>query len=322
MNDQKHPQSDLLCPDDRAVLDALLECDFNPDGVAAEHADRARRIAQLCGLLEHLPAADPPEDLADRTLAHIERARQQERFTQQIQSLSASGEPGWRWREVVAVAAMLLIGVSLLLPMLKQSHQAAEQYRCRNNLAAAGTAFGSYANDNRSQLPALRTHAGQAWWHVNQFNDDGTPRSNSAHVFLLIRSGYAKPEALHCPSNSKILRLTADLRDFPDYDHISYSYQNMFTERRPTLHGPTIAVLTDKNPLFQPGTYRRDLPATKLSDNHADLGGQNVLLTNRQVIWNPSPVLSNGDNLWQIRGRTDYEGNETPAEWFDSFLVP
>lgn len=322
MNDDRHIQADQLCPEDRQALDALVAGGFDPNAVEPPHADRARRIAQWCGLLDHLPAADPPENLTERTLAAIQRARQEDRFAQQIQSMTG-GDPGWRWREVLTVAAMLLIGVSLLIPIINHSNQAARQFQCRNNLAAAGMGFGSYANANNGQLPALRTHAGDAWWDVNRFNADGTPRSNSAHVFLLIRRQHVEPDALQCPSNpTGDLQITPDLRDFPSFDHISFSYQNMFTEQRPTMYSPTIALLTDKNPLFLPGKYRDDLPTTTLSDNHADLGGQNVLLSNGQVIWNPSPVLSNGDNLWQIRGRTEYEGNETPAEWFDSFLVP
>jgi hypothetical protein len=104
---------------------------------------------------------------------------------------------------------------------------------------------------------------------------------------------------------------------------VSYSYQNQFTPR--TLRWDarkTMAVLADKNPLFQPGHYRQDLPPTSLSVNHSGLGGQNVLMTTGQVAWMPKPVLSNGDNIWRIHGQTTYTGREVPQDETDAFLVP
>jgi len=232
-----------------------------------------------------------------------------------------------RWSDLAAVAAMLMITVSLAMPMLERSRADAQRLAGQSNLHAAAAGFTAYAGAHDGDLPAVKAHRGDSWWHVGRFNEDGSARSNSAHLFLLIRTRAVDPQDLICPANPHaVADVNPDTeRDWPSAASISFSYQNQFTNDRPKFgRGPTIAILGDKNPLFAPDQYRDNLPADARSPNHADLGGQNVLMNDGTVRWITDPVLQDRrpDNIWHIEGHTRYTGTETPEDASDTFLVP
>lgn len=329
----RHTESVNLCEDDQQAFDALLAAGFNPKAVDPQLQPRAKRLAQVMGLLDNLPAPSPGDLLVERTIQRIHEARQKERYTQQIQSLSGSTGPGFRWTELVAAAAMVLIGISLIWPTFSRSRANAQQYACQANLATAGMGFASYARDHGGLMPAVKSRPGDPWWNINQFDEHGYTRSNSAHLFVMIRHKYLKPEDLSCSGNAGALRnITMTMRDWPSAASTSYSYQNQFTHRPNRLNGRmAIAVLADKNPLFKPGGYREDLDPTSLSPNHVRLRVQNVLMTSGEVLRLTAPLINQGDNIWQVRDMTTaytkgqpvkYTGCEVPSDETDSFLVP
>ncbi len=323
-----------LCSEDQAALDALLEAGFDPTAVADEHRERAARLAQMMGLLDHLPAPSPGDLLAERTIDMLAKARQKERYTQQIHTLTGSaGAPRMRLTELAAIAAMVIVSVSLIWPTLGRARDRATQYACQNKLAAAGMGFTSYAAANQGLMPAVKSRPGDPWWHLNQFDSHGNARSNTAHLFVLVRGGYVKPEDLACagtPSSVKKVSLT--LRDWPKAHYNSFSYQNQFTAKPHRLDRQmTIAILSDKNPLFTQGSFNRNLAPTAISRNHLSLGGQNVLMSSGEVKWLTAPMINETDNIWHAENKVDdliqgqlinYLGSEAPAHENDSFLVP
>ncbi len=323
-----------LCPEDQQAFDALIAARFDPDAVEPARRDRACRLAELLGLMDHLPAPSPGDLLAARTIDTVRRARQKERYTQQIQALSGDGRStGLRWRELLAAAAVVLISVSLIWPSLNRARATARQDACQTNLAAAGMGFASYAAEHQGRMPAVKARPGDPWWHVNSFTEEGRTRSNSAHLFLLIRGGYLTAEQLTCPGNPDALRrASVGMRDWPDAPSTSFSYQNQFTHHANRLNRTVrIAILGDKNPLFQPGAYRSELDPAALSANHATLQVQNVLLSDGRVLRLTAPMVNGNDNIWQIHDKTAqyiqgrpirYTGTETPSDENDSFLVP
>jgi hypothetical protein len=304
-------------------------------------------VGRVLQLIDTWPAEDPPRDLAARTLARIEQAQQQSRFDRQIRTLALAGGPGggsggrrFAWNDLAAVAAMLIAAFSLGLPMLSSSRAQSRQIACADNLRVAGAAMGGYAADNQGQMPRLGNFEGQPWFLVGQgVESDGASgqpqrvRSNSAHLFVLVRRGYVHPGTLACPENEHAPgALSAQAFDWPSAPAVSYSYQNQFTARPMKLeHAPRMAVLADKNPLFlisrdgQTGQihlhFRRDLPATTISQMHRN--GQNILYADGAVAWAVTPVQpGNKDNIWLLDGIGDYEGNESPTRPDDAHLIP
>ena len=195
-----------LCPADAKALDAIIESLATgseptpcPDSKGAQApqepdkpSDRGHAISQVLSLISQSPAQESPADLVQRTLARVSDAKQRQQFAQQIQVL---GGPtiGFRWRELWAVAAVLLIGVSLLWPALQRTRADARRVACANNLASVGASIGHYAADHRNTMPRRGgAKPGSVWWNVGQAPlPGGRVRSNSAHLFVLVREEYA-----------------------------------------------------------------------------------------------------------------------------------
>jgi hypothetical protein len=317
-----------LAPADQQALDALIDAGLDPASVPAPLQPRADKIANLLATLDHLPDHPAPDLLTAKTLAAIERARQQDRFSQQIEALARGSTglgPGISLRDLAAAAAVLLISFSLLWPLLSSQRGTARQIACQANLGLAGRAFASYAADHNGAMPATQARLGDPWWITGDADPQGNARSNSAHFFVLIRNGYIPLASVRCADNPAApIHLPASARDFPSYAAVSFSYQNQYTAHKPRITtGPVIAILADKNPFFEPGKYRIELRPDTNSANHTSRG-QNVLTTDGQVAWLSNPTLTTGDNIFHAgdEGLDNYTGREAPADERDSFLVP
>ncbi|MBI1374991.1 MAG: DUF1559 domain-containing protein [Phycisphaera sp.] len=334
----------ILSPQDQSALDALMEVGFNADAVRAEdaqHGERAQRLVALLGTLNALPDEDAGDLLVERTLQSIRQHRYDDHVAQPDEMHVSGGGLPFKLPELIAVAAMLMICLSILWPILAHARATARQIACQANLAQVGLGLTAYARDNNDQMPATRARLGDPWWNVGSTSRDGYAQSNSAHLFTLVRNGYATLGDLHCPENqSETLAYTDGMTDWPDARHTSYSYQNQYTKDRPRFDkGDTMAVLSDKNPFFRPGSAEKfdmALKPSRNSNNHAllgrfengrNVGGQNVLLTNGSVTWMDTPILhkqQNTDNIFHAgsTGQDYYTGLEGPSDRNDSFLVP
>jgi hypothetical protein len=291
----------------------------------------SRLVSQVFQLLDRFPVATPREDLLERTLERVDQTKRKRRFSFVSQDMGVrSGTFGWF--ESVALAAVVVVGVSIAWPMLQRSRENARRIACSENLGAVGAAINQYANDFDRRMPRGHIVPGSVWWNVGQQGDPGQPvESNSAHIFRLVRLNYIDPSLMNCPDNPHANKMIdAYAQDWPDASSVSYSYQNQFTARRTRLDtAPEMTILADKNPLFEDMSgdsgglgYRRDLPASTLSNFHSSLGGQNMLTLSGRVLWSTTPDGPNGDNIWTIRGMQDYTGREVPQDLDDSFLVP
>lgn len=309
---------------DRQTLDALIDAGFQIDQLPEDQRERGQRLAGLFGLLEYLPdGGDGGDELCDRTLAAVRQARQNERDAARSTALGGSGGFNIRWPEMLSVAAMVVVSAALALPVLSHQRDLARQQACQANLGQVGMAFDQYAAAHAGALPAVKAHAGDTWWDTGRFNDDGSTRSNSAHLFLLIRTGHVDPEQLACAARPTRVKLTLNMKDWPNAQAVPFSYQNLFGDHKPKWSGgAVITVLADKNPLFTTGKQRDGVPDQAPSPNHEDLGGQNVLRSDGGVEFIKLPVVNKDDNIWHARGHEKYTGTETPADESDAFLVP
>ena len=236
-----------------------------------------------------------------------------------------------RFSDLVAVAAVLLVGTAILFPSLFSAQSMAEEIQCAQNMQRAGLGFSLFANDHDGRLPATSEVDGPEadsspdarWWLVG-----GAAGSHSANLFVLVREDYVPLEALACPGNARaaVTRSPGLTRDWQNAEQLSYSYQ-LFDGAPPRFSDPGIAlVLADRSPVVAAAMQGESVDATLNSRNHGERG-QNVLLPDFSVFFLHSPRLADGDNIWIPRSRENQprsvrlDGTERPATR-DAFVGP
>lgn len=339
MNDNERHQSDLegpivlaqLCQEDAVALDNLLEAKRQGSGAKLANG-RTAKVDSLLSLINQYGQEDKSNNRADendlttRTLQYIHSAQKRQQFAQSAYTSSGKGFK-LPWREMATIAAIVLIGTSLLFPVLDSTRAQSIRQACMANLAAVGRSIASYASDHQNQMPHYKSaKQGSTWWDTGDL-----AHSNSAQLYKMVKDGYATAGQLSCPGNEyapKLGTLTRQNNDWPNHQAVSYSYQNQFTNNPIRLASASkMAILADKNPLIlkRMGEMMLDmhLPHDLASPNHADRG-QNILKVNGSVTWAHSPTIMDNtgqDNIWLMHGVSSYNGTESPIG-HDSFLVP
>ena len=335
MAHQDNDQTKLtgISPADGRAVDTLLTSLVGgvPDVAGGGTSERSEKVSRVMSLIGSCPTAPPLDDLVERTMARVRDSQQRQRFAQQIEAMSAPPVRAYWLRELMTVAAVILIGVSLIWPVLDRVRVDARRVACANNLALAGSGFSRYAADNNNTLPRGQVKPGGVWWNVGQSgSSDGNTPSNSAHLYILVQQHYVDAHTLRCPDNPWACNhMDPSMHDWPSAPAVSYSYQNQYTKKPTRLDTMTeMAILADKNPMFTARSggeaglaYNSELDPSSPTIFH-QRRGQNILTTSGRVMWSTKPIGPNGDNIWLIRGVKDYRGVETPSESDDSFLVP
>ncbi|MFG0273902.1 MAG: hypothetical protein ACF8QF_02470 [Phycisphaerales bacterium] len=321
------PERGGLVADDGAALDSLVACEWDDDALPPRHTRRGRRIARLVSVLSPASVeAIGADDLVDRTLLRVRAAGARPMLDRPLLPMPAGS---FRLADLIAVAAMLLIGLSILWPTVGAMRLDAMRTECQSGLANAGVGFALYGNDNLGRMPAVEgsipaTIPGAgAWWEV------GSPtKSHSANLFVLIKQGYVHQHDLACVGNrhAPVSLDVARHDDWRSAEEVSYSYQlfNDPARRMPT--SPNAVLLTDRSPLVLRAMQHEAAPPEARSPNHGG-AGQNVLFGDRSVRWLIRPVTDSGDNFWLPAnvdgdGPVRLEGTETPVGPDDAFVGP
>ncbi|MDX1564731.1 MAG: hypothetical protein R3236_04950 [Phycisphaeraceae bacterium] len=308
-----------LSVDDAKAMDALVDCGFDLEAVPDEHRQRAERLMQLLGLLEELPGHDggDGELIVQRTMAAVRR----DRAAMEQQATRPMRRIGLPVRELAAVLAILIVGGTLLWPLMRHNRMVAQRRTCAAHLQEVAQGLALYAETYQGVLPSHKAKPGAHWNRLNRFAEDGTALSNSAHLFVGVWTRHIDPSTLVCPGNEHEVNLTKHSMDWPSSRARHLSYQNQY--RSGGMHlasAADVAILADANPLFARG---HEAPPTANSPNHGGRG-QNVLMGNGVVSWLNTPRLENGDLIYHA-GREvhqNYEGTELPTDDQDAFLVP
>jgi hypothetical protein len=285
---------------DQAALDAWVMSGFSASAVSASLRDRARRLDALAGLVTAPAAAQAGIDapaLVEKTLARVQL--EIEAQAGRLQLDVRPGRRGVRLADLVSVAAVLLIGSGILMPILNSVRDQSQRQHCLANLGATAMAFGAYASANRDELPLASASLGTGkWWEVGQ-----PQHSNSANLFTLVRTGYTPLQNLACPGNPGAATSlpTPDARDWRRLDEVSYSYQIMFGRSRPRWNdGRLTVILADRSPVV-PRSIRGEMfnPLANAPNHHGR--GQHLLWNDGSSTWAKTPVLATGDNIWLNR---------------------
>ncbi|MBX3389747.1 MAG: hypothetical protein KF691_09875 [Phycisphaeraceae bacterium] len=324
----------VLSSEDAEALDSWALAGYDANHTPAALRDRARKHEQLASTVVESEISATPL-LVERTFQAVEAKVAANR----AQGIITPTSRGWRMSDLISIAAMLLIGVSVLWPTMNFVSQKGRQYSCQSNLGSVASAMSLYAGNHRDSLPiATAGFGGSPWWNVTPEK----PQANSSNLFTLARTGYSKLRDLACSGNPKadVGEVKKGAFDWSNLETISYSYQIMDGQERPNWHRSpaeapaTIVVLADRSPVVLHAFNDEVIDPMENSPNHCG-AGQFVLFADGNVAWLSTPERADGDNIWLPRaieviirqaakmhqtGRL--EGIEVPMDAKDSFVGP
>ncbi len=295
------------------------------------------------------------KDLAESTMNYIRQHEQAQTIARASAALAQrrrddktgrhEGTTRFRWvlgnlRDIISVAACVLLAFTLLRPSLQQQRQLAQQRQCASLMGQAGQAFASYAQDNNGYLPYVERQPGSPWWHVGRQGDENV--SNTRNVWLLVRGNYLQPDAFMCPGaptyKFSVYRNTEanereHLKDFYARELISYSFRLTDAAHRQLRldKASRDPLMADKNPIFfgfNPDQQNvLDLstnPELLQINSHNHHGrGQNVLYHDGSARFSLQRYLgARLDDIFTIRDARQYHGTELPQAEDDIFIAP
>jgi hypothetical protein len=288
----------VLCDEDKEALDAYVAAEFRAGRVASSLRARADQVEAMVQLVSQTGTANAAPGLVDRTMRRIATTQDQD-----LQPIPIRSFGGFRFADLVSVAAVLLMGVAVLWPILSTVKTYQQKGSCEANFGTIASALTNYSGDNRGVLPVATASYGGNWMNVGT-----TPeQSNSSNLFTLAKSGYASLRNLACAGNSHAVTEApkADAKDWNALPEVSYSYYIMFGKPRPTLEtsGRTV-ILADKSPAVVRAANHEPIQPHENSPNHGGRG-QFALFADGSVAWLTSPDVG-GDNIWLNRQQEEF----------------
>ncbi len=346
--------SSLSREDKDVILDFYFRCadeesiNRGRDLVAAnsEAAVLYARLEETLTQLDSIKYGPCPENLVELTVARLKLAASSgqtqlhellELERKKDSALQRQVRHGvsvpWSFREnlikVSALAAGILIVVSIAFPALSNMRQKAWRVTCTDRLKNVGAGFIRYVSENDDRIPYVATTAGARW-------SRGEKGSNTRHPFLLLKKQYLTPRDFICPGNRNAAALNipvdllANYDDFPSTNNFSFSFRIMCDKSSKRLNGRLFIVMSDLNPVFESlctnnstlpvDTQRTGKLIRQLSSNHRGKG-QNILRSDGTVEYVTGRLIQ-GDDIFTINGVVIYEGREVPCEPEDTFLAP
>jgi hypothetical protein len=305
MTHRSREHSPELSPQDAALVDALVESGFQPGSIAGLGTGERRRvqaIASVFELLEDYPVEDADDTLVHATLARIDRHVDDRAARMSVEAAREAPRRRIRMPDFISVAAVILIGASVVWPLATHMRQRAIDTGCSDNLRRMGLAFDGYAADNEGTMPVARAGLLSHWLPSYR---------NVENLQPLVAGNYCSAGDMDCPGHE-------------DMHGESYSYRWHLPDHR-AMWGPGRGQLTlalaDRNPLVDAFLAARVAAPLSLSINHGGRG-QNVLVSDGRTVWLVQPVVGGNDNIW-LPGRAPFltPGLEV-TDPLDAFLVP
>ena len=276
-----------LSEDDARVLDALLEhggLDHEAmESLEGDDRERGRRIADLLSLLDAYPVEDASDDLVNATLARVNRAESDRADRMNFQARQEMNEQlsGRRWRfpDLFATAAMLLLAVGVIWPVVNHARQSRMIALDHDNLVENHEAMIGYGSANNGVTP-MQSVAGLLPDPFDWMN------AHSGMHNKLLRDAcapYGRPNDFHSPGGTLV--------DQP------YSYQLWQAGQDLTSSEQPIASNTNPLPMMASGAPPlTGQDAMSNAHNHDGLG-QNVLFGDGHVQMMEISEIG-GDRIW------------------------
>lgn len=308
--------------EDRQRIDAAL-----PDANQRQRFDA--HIRRVIAPLASDRIAPPPADLAARILDRVDRQTR----TIKLPKLStvAAGETGasrtsgayMALREVVGLAASILLFVGILIPGLNSARLGSQRTACMQNMRSIGSGYVAYVENNGGSWPYVGPVPQGASWLATT---ESPQLRNSRHPFALVQGRYVQPRVFADPGRGGDIPLDPAFiegqTDFPDPRNNGYSTSFVQQPWRGITFQANQPLVADMNPLVDDPTARTAQgPVNSLS--HGPAVGQNVLRHDMSVRWSTTPTVGvDGDDIYRIIGVQRYTGLERPRTESDAFLIP
>lgn len=233
--------------------------------------------------------------------------------------------------EMVALAACILLVVSVFTPGMMSVRSRQLQSLCADNLAGLHRGWASYAAANDGAIPVTAQPQPPNW--LNQ--------PNRIRLRPAIRLRFIAPASLLCPtSDQKPDADNTDRNIDPNQQSMLqflqrsglpfYSIQNMNGRnsggQAMRIGGPfRMPLASDANPVLANGRFHPDVDWRTNSTAHVGRG-QNVLFVDGSTQFLKTPMVepSGGaaDNIWKAEHVSEYTGVETAQSATDAFLTP
>ena len=307
-----------------------------------EAADFCTKVQTSIGPLGEWTVELCPDELVEKTIARVNQAvkagpvKLDELLATEQARSSSVGSTLWvnLGRRLAMAAAFMIVG-SVVLYTTRYMRYEAWRTQCEAQLARIAQGLSSYAGDHQGKLPAVATSAGSPWWKVGYPGSENV--SNTRHIWLLPKSGYANPNDFVCPAvrSADLTAISAEqaqqLRDFPNRKYISYSLRLICQQPQSLSSFGRKLIIADMNPLFEnlpadfggPLRIQLDDRLLKLNSSNHKGKGQSILFSDGSVQFvKTRQVGASNDDIFTLRGTQLYQGFEVPTCDTDDFLAP
>lgn len=324
-DDSRNPtaRDDGSLPSD-LLLDRLFADGFDPaslperlEGLSDADRRRATRLSALLARLDDYPeeTASSPDSagvdadtLVAATLARVALADTAREERMRIDPERVAPRR-FRMPDLVAVASVAILAISVLVPLLNWARGNALEARCANNLRLVSAGIAQYVGDHRAMPMAASIVPSQL--------TDWTTLRHSDNLKTLAQGHYCGVACLNCPG---------------DTGGGCYAYR-VPTDRvdrvQPDLR-PRAIVVADRNPLVEL-RRRGDLIARVTLNSACHEGrGQNVLRADGTVAFLAAPFVevdaavsqrADRDNIWLPFGNAADALDGPPSRVVDTFLL-
>ncbi|MFQ5589975.1 MAG: hypothetical protein ACE5HE_02320 [Phycisphaerae bacterium] len=309
--------------DDRVRV--WLETELLRDPLLRAKSDRLGRILRP---LDHWSTVAAPPELTEKILRYVEHGTRGRLHA--TAPIAPAAEPRRRGipslREVIAIAASVLVLISLAGPGLSELRARSHRAVCASNLGSIFRGTTLYQQAFSGSLPFAGLAPNAAW--LPTAAPERTYQSNSRHLYLVAKLNYGpKPRDFVCPACREAQPMHSDelanYNDFARACNISYDSLNM-CGKRPNLHPPApIAYLSDANPLFVNARFDSSIDPNRTNSPAHKGKCQRVLILDGSVKRLTLPIYGpKDDNLWLAGTIRRYNGTEAPVSNDDAFLIP
>ncbi len=276
-----------LTKEDASMLDQLVDVGFDMEQLeylTPEDEQRAKSILNMLGFLNAYPVEDASDTLVDATLARIDQYEAKRATRLQIHTPELeTTKRGFRIRmpDLISVAAMILITVSVFAMLSKSARSQSLNQECASNMAMVGRGLVNYALDHNGKTPTEQTP------EVASLFSGLIPERTDADV--LAAKGYCEHNHLNCPGHGGEGR--------------GFSYQTQPTSMWDAMHDQrnVLIIMSDQNPILGKMLANQQFDPLTSSPAHGSLG-QNHLRDDGSIASLPVPVLG-GDLIWVLDGK-------------------
>ena len=283
------PSHKELSAEDARILDMIAEHGFDESTLEKmTESDRKRgvEITNLLGLLERYPTEDASDELVDATIARVRRDESQrlERMRlpepDSVQRDQADlGGRRFHFPDLFATAAMLLLAVGVLWPIMNYARSGRLVMLDRANLGETGQNIALYASANNGTTP-MEASAGIL---PDPFEWNGRHKGQFSKGVTNAMSGIdSAHDDYHCPETAPSAH--------------PYSFQ--YWQDGDDLLQASRMLAANTSPV-----YARDgqieLTHVRIDSPSHLPEGQNILFGDNSVVWIESWEIE-GDRIWDI----------------------